>query len=234
MGAASWLDQGPAQTRWVRVLEPMEPSVIVASLALVVSVFTAWATLVRRGHVNMTQPTMVYFGPDGSVGTVEGKPKVFLRCLLYSTGKRGRVAESMYARLRRGETSQAFNIWVHGDERLTRGSGLFVGQEGVATNHHFLLPEDGTAFEFLPGEYQLDVWAVFVNTTSPRHLCHLRLSVTQVHAEELRESGAGLYFDWGAEAKRYHGHVQKKPQRPPGIRLADRYPGMRLSDRVNP
>jgi hypothetical protein len=73
----------------------------------------------RRGTVRMTAPTVIFFGPDG--GPSEDRKlsaKVFLRTLLYSTSKRGRIVESMYVRLRRGESAQTFNIWVYGDTTL--------------------------------------------------------------------------------------------------------------------
>jgi len=95
----------------------------------------------------MTQPTLVFFGPDGA----GGDPKVFLRTLLYSTAKRGQIVENMFVTLRRHESGQTFNIWVYGDGPLARGSGLFVGESGVTCNHHFLLPKDGTDFQWLPG-----------------------------------------------------------------------------------
>src|SRR5436853_6333630 len=99
-------------------------SLAISVIALVISATTAWLTLFRRGTVKMTQPTVIFFGPDNDG---EGSPKVFLRTLLYSTAKRGHIVESMWVKLRRGESSQIFNIWVYGDTSLTRGSGLHVG-----------------------------------------------------------------------------------------------------------
>lgn len=85
-------------------------SKIIAITALCVSVTTLWLTLLRRGRIRMTQPTTFFFGPDGA----KGLPKVYLRTLLYSTGKRGQIVESMFVKLRRGESVQTFNIWVYG------------------------------------------------------------------------------------------------------------------------
>jgi hypothetical protein len=108
---------------------------------LAISSLTAWLTLLRRGKVKLTQPTVIYFGPDRPRGKEErAPPKVYLRALLFATSKRGRVIESMHVTLARNEASQTFNIWVYGDDRLVRGSGLFVGETGVAANHHFLAP----------------------------------------------------------------------------------------------
>lgn len=129
-------------------------SLILSLLALVVSAATAWLTLLRRGTVKMTQPTTIYFGPDSSRSEHESPPKVYLRTLLYATATRGCIIESMFVRLRRAESTQAFNVWVYGDDRLKRGSGLFIPEGGITTNHHFLLPFGGTEYAFLPGDYR--------------------------------------------------------------------------------
>lgn len=39
-------------------------AVTISALALAVSTATAWLTLFRRGTMKMTQPTVIYFGPD--------------------------------------------------------------------------------------------------------------------------------------------------------------------------
>ena len=58
-------------------------SISISIAALVVSTVTAWFTLLRRGTVRMTKPTVMFFGPDGGPhnGT-PAKPKVFLRSLV--------------------------------------------------------------------------------------------------------------------------------------------------------
>ena len=119
-------------------------SLVIAVVALGISATTLWLTFLRHGVLLMTLPTVIYFGADGGD---EPNIKVYFRALLYSTAKRGWIVESMYVRVRRGETSQNFNVWVLGEEKLARGSGLFVGELGVVTNHHFLLPADGTNFK---------------------------------------------------------------------------------------
>ena len=186
-------------------------SLVVSILALTISGLTAWLTLFRRGTVLMTQPTVIFFGPDGD--STEDKPrmKVFLRTLLYATSKRGCIVESIYIRLRRGETSQTFNIWVYGDRnQLLRGSGLHVPESGVATNHHFLLPADGTAFSFLPGIYKVEVFASIVGESSPRLLHVVNLELNTQEADALKLGTRGVYFDWGPEAGKYHRHIDVK------------------------
>jgi hypothetical protein len=103
-------------------------SITVSGLALAVSSVTAWLTLFRRGTVEMTQPTVIFFGPDTPRSHNEPPlPKIFLRTLLFSTAKRGRVIESMHVALSRNETHQNFNILVYGDDKLVPGEWLVRG-----------------------------------------------------------------------------------------------------------
>ena len=183
----------------------------IAGAALAVSFTNAYLTLFRRGTVRMTQPTTIYFGPDGARDPL---PKVYLRTLLYSTAKRGQIIESMFVRLRRGESVQTFNIWVHGPETLVRGSGLYVGENGVVSDHHFLLPDDGTKFDFLRGAYKLEVYASLVNRSQSRRLADITLSVSDRVADQLQDKQYGVYFDWGPDSRQYHAHLRRRPQLP--------------------
>ena len=185
-------------------------SIIISVAALAVSVTTAWLTLLRRGTIQMTQPTLVFFGPDGN----GGDPKVFLRTLLYSTAKRGQIVENMFIKLHRHESVQTFNIWVYGDGPLARGSGLFVGENGVACNHHFLLPKDGTDFQWLPGEYVVEARASLVGRRRSLLLCSIRLNLTDQQAAMMRAGRFGVYFDWGPDSGSYHSHLDERPKLP--------------------
>jgi hypothetical protein len=183
-------------------------SLIISGASLIISGTTAWLTLLRKGRVQMTQPTTVFFGPDGP--SEEGAdPKVYLRTLLYSSARRGQIVESMFVKVRRGEASQVFNIWVYGDERLVRGSGMYVGPEGVTCNHHFLLPKDGTEFSFQPGLYQIAVYASLVGQKTPTKLWETGMALTKEHAVAIREQNRGVYFDWGPESASYHAHIEE-------------------------
>ncbi len=182
-----------------------------SALALLVSAITAWLTLFRRGKIKMTQPTVIYFGPDGRNNRRENAPpKVFLRTLLFATSKRGRIIESMHVKLARNETQQNFSVWVYGDEHMVRGSGLFVGENGIAVNHHFLVPRDDTSFRFVAGRYKLDVFARLLGDREQTLLWSQELEVTNEAARELEEPIAGLYFDWGPDAGRYLPHIDNR------------------------
>ena len=174
-------------------------SLTISVLALCISAVTAWLTLFRRGTVKMTQPTVIFFGPDNPTSRDEPPlPKVFLRTLLFATAKRGRVVESMHVALSRNETQQNFNIWVYGDEKLVRGSGLFVGETGIAVNHHFLAPRDGSSFRFTEGRYRMDVFAQLLGDGDRTLLFSQTLEISQEIAAQLSGPERGLYFDWGA------------------------------------
>ena len=76
-------------------------------LSLGVASMTAWLTLFRRGTVRMTQPTVIFFGPDTPRWPDEPTlPKVYLGTLLVATSRRGRVIESMHVALSRNEMHQ--------------------------------------------------------------------------------------------------------------------------------
>lgn len=188
-------------------------SISISFFALAVSVAMAWVTLFRKGELRMTQPTVIFLGPDGSDRPGQRRHlKVFLRTLLYSTSQRGQTVESLYVNLQRGESRQNFSIWVYGDEKLARGSGLFVPAEGVACNHHFLLLKDGTDFNFSAGDYTLRVYAKKVSSQTPRELSSIRMHISQTHAEELWTSNTGIYFDWGPDQQAYYPHIEKSPK----------------------
>lgn len=184
---------------------------LIAVVSLVVSITTAWLTLFRRGTVKMTQPTMIYFGSDSSRSKGDRPvPKVFLRALLFATAKRGRIIESLHVALSRHETHQNFSIWVYGNEKLVRGSGLFVGETGVEANHHFLVPRDAGSFQFTEGQYRLEVFARLLGDRQQIRLFSQTLDISREIAVALAEPHTGVYFDWGPDSSRYLSFVEKR------------------------
>jgi hypothetical protein len=120
----------------------------------------------------------------------------------------------MYVALSRNETRQNFNIWVYGNEKLVRGSGLFVGETGVEANHHFLIPRDGSAFRFSEGRYRLEVFAKLLGDREQTLLFSQMLDIPREIASLLENPSAGLYFDWGPDSSRYLLYVDEKPKLP--------------------
>lgn len=81
----------------------------------------------------MTRPVQIAFVFENL------KPKVFLRTLLYTTGKRGYVIEGLYLKVLHGGSGHTFGFWGYGEHKeLMVAGGLRVTDGGVAYNHHFL------------------------------------------------------------------------------------------------
>jgi hypothetical protein len=115
----------------------MQLSAAVSVVALLVSLFTLWFSVLRRGKVCSTHPSFVAVRYD-FVGRKVPLAKVFMRPLLYSTCKRGHVIEHLFLRLSEGDRRAEFSFWGYGEaNQLVVGSGLSVPEAGVSTNHHF-------------------------------------------------------------------------------------------------
>lgn len=186
-------------------------AVAISVLALGVSSLTAWMTLLRAGTVKMTQPTMIVFCWDSH----PSMPKVYLRTLLFATAKRGRIVEGMHVSLARAETHQNFNFWALGEvDKLSRGSGIFVGESGVTANHYFLPPpNDAGAFEWRGGKYRLGVHARLLGESASRLLFSQDLEVTPEFAQKLQQEGARLEFNWATDSASYVSHLNAPPLR---------------------
>jgi hypothetical protein len=87
-----------------------------------------------------------------------------------------------------------------------------VPDSGFSANHHFLLSEDGTIYNFVAGIYQLDVYATIVGRRTARLLYTVKLPVTPAHGEAIKEPGQGLYYDWGPEASAFNAHIRPQPR----------------------
>jgi len=174
-------------------------ALLISTLALASSLVTVWLTLLRRGKIQMTHPSQIHFA-------VLPGPQILIRTLLFCTSKRGRVIESMHVALRTNETRQNFNIWVSGDKQLSRASGLYVGESGVIVSHYFMTPYDGS-FQFVEGNYRLEVFAKLVDEENTRSMWSHELHISHEQGLALQKAHSGIYFDWGPEAGRYLAHV---------------------------
>lgn len=149
-----------------------------------------------------THPSFVAFRYD-FVGKKVPQAKIFLRALLFSTGKRGQVVESLFLRVREGSRQSEFSFWGHGDKDLVRGSGLFVPETGVATNHHFNPVDAEHLFFFSEGTYSLELVAKLVGR---ERLVSLWGGALQMPSGAFGASVArdtAVFFSWSPEQRRY-------------------------------
>lgn len=190
----------------------------ISGMALVVSLFTAWFTIFRRGAVRSTRPSFISFSYDFS----PGKPllaKIFLRNLLFSTGKRGQVVENLFLRVRQGTRVAEFSFWGYGDKDLVRGGGLFIPESGLATNHHFNPLTHDPVFLFSPGTYTLELVAKLVDRSSLISLSAIELTMPDSPFGSTITREAAIYFNWSAEQGHY---VASKERRSSAVHaLAD-------------
>jgi hypothetical protein len=184
---------------------------IFAGLALLVSGVTFWFTLLRRGTVKMTQPAFVFFSLDGA--NFRGPPKVATCFHLYCTADRGRVVEGLYVRLVVNGVSNDFDVWVYGSDGLSRGSGVYVGRDGVTCNHHFLLPRTDETFDFVAGQYTVEFFGNVVGDRQLRRFFSLKLELSAEAATALQGGFSGVFFEWRPAKQRYEARIDSPDDR---------------------
>lgn len=176
----------------------------IAILSLTISALTMYFTWFKRGRLKMTKPTLVFFGHDLKP---KPTPKIFLRALLYSTAARGKMIESLYVKIHVEGASRTFGVWGYGATTVeVQGSGLYVGREGVALNHHLIL-SSGQSFEFLSGDHEVEVFARVVGEKHPFLLEKLNLALSDELAIGMSEEH-GVLFELHPETQTYVGHIQ--------------------------
>ncbi|MCY6380603.1 hypothetical protein [Hoeflea prorocentri] len=174
----------------------------ISVLSLVVSIGTFWFVFLHRGRLAMTTPTHVYFGYDFVPWAC---PKIHLRTLLYSTSKRGQFIEAMYARVRRNNQQWMFEVWGYGESGdFSRGSGLYIGPDGLTANHHFLQSKLREDFQFEAGKYEIDIMVSIVGRRRPTRLATITLPLSGSEAATLMEH-RGVDFELTIDGT-YNGH----------------------------
>lgn len=182
----------------------------IALVALVVSGYQAWWTLLRRGEVRMTLPTFVSFSYDVTKRTQPSiEPKIFFRTLFYGAGRRGLALDNVFLSLTLDGVCHEFSVWGYGDDKLVRGSGLFVGETGVVSNHHFTLPESPD-FRFTQGEYILEVFASTVGKRL-RRICVATLTVSGEDGPAFVKEAPDVayWFQREPHSSRYRGSLER-------------------------
>jgi hypothetical protein len=182
---------------------------VISLAALVVSLVTAWFTLFRRGTVKSTNPSFIAVRYD-FVGKNLPQAKIFLRCLLYSTGKRGQVIEALFLRVREGDRKEDFAFWGYGDKDLVRGSGLYVPESGLATNHHFNPIQTGAGFLFSGGTYELELAAKLVGREAFVSLWHTSIQMPPEAFANSIQRDTAVFFSWSPQDGGYLPSVESR------------------------
>lgn len=188
-------------------LSDVSPLASVVALAL--SLFTLWFTILRRGTVRSTHPSFIAVRYD-FVGKKVPQAKIFLRALLFSTGKRGHVVETLFLRVAEGGRRTEFSFWGHGDKELIRGSGLFVPETGIATNHHFNPLDADTLFMFSGGIYSVELVAKLVGRKRLVSLWTIKLEIpAEAYAASIAKETA-VFYSWSPEQSRYVASIESR------------------------
>ena len=185
----------------------ISPAISVIALSL--SLFTLWFTILRRGNVRSTHPSFIAFRYDFVEKNVP-QAKIFFRALLFSTGKRGQVIESLFLRVREGSRQAEFSFWGHGDKDLIRGSGLFIPETGLATNHHFNPVDPETLFLFSEGLYSLELVAKVVGQESLVSLWNVKLEMPAGVFGSTIAREKSVFYSWSPEQQCYIASVEKR------------------------
>lgn len=147
----------------------------------------------------MTRPVQIAFVFENL------KPKVFLRTLLYTTGKRGYVIEGLYLKVLHGGSGHTFGFWGYGEHKeLMVAGGLRVTDGGVAYNHHFLQSSESDDFHSSEGEYEIKVYARVVNRRSAKLLSRVKLTLPKDAATRMYLETSGVLFTWNPDTQTYN------------------------------
>jgi len=189
-------------------LSDISPLASIAALSL--SLFTLWFTTLRRGSVRSTHPSFIAVRYD-FVDKKAPQAKVFVRTLLYSTGKRGHVVESLFLRVQEGGRQAEFSFWGYGDKDLIRGSGLFVPETGVVTNHHFNPTDFEHAFLFSAGTYSLELVAKLVGIKRLLPLWTVKIDMPNEALSPSIVHDTSVFYSWSPERDRYVASIENRP-----------------------
>lgn len=193
---------------WASVQPKDIITILLSGASFVLSVYTLWVAQFSRGRLRMTQPNLLCL----KLELRERLPKIFLRTLLFTTGTKGRVVESVFLKVHRGNQVHVFDFWGHTESgKLTPGSGLFVGPAGVGCDHHFNPRKGGCKFRFEAGRYRVEVFAVVVGHSRSKKLSDLTFDVEERHAVELAQGpDTALYLLWNVDARSYEAQIDSR------------------------
>jgi hypothetical protein len=118
--------------------------------------------------------------------------------------------KNLFLRVSEGARTEEFSFWGYGEKDLVRGSGIFVPETGVVTNHHFNPLHTDTLFQFSHGTYKLELIAKLVGRKRLISLWSIALEVPSGVFDKSIARDTAVYFNWSLEEQRYFGSIEKR------------------------
>jgi hypothetical protein len=191
------------------------PAILLSVASFLLSLYILWITQLRRGRLQMTQPTMIFMGREGRNGR-EGQPlwpKIYLRTLLFCTADRGCIVENMHLVVHNEYGAYLFDFWAYGEPTIAKGSGLFVPRNGVALHHHFVLNRQTENFIFTGGDYRIEVFAKIIGQRDLTRLKEIKVAlIGEQSPMMIQVMDAGVFFEWDAATEDYVGRLERRPR----------------------
>jgi len=156
-------------------------SQIVSIIALFVSLFTAWFTIFRRGRVRSTQPSFVAFRYD-FVGQQRPLAKIFLRTMLFSTGKRVGSSRPYFFAFAKDRARRSFRFGATETRSLFAAAACSypkAASSPIITPIHCMRT---VAFRFSQGTYNLELALKLVGR---KHLISVWTADLEIPSESL-------------------------------------------------
>jgi hypothetical protein len=178
-------------------------SIAVATGSFVISIVTLYITYLKRGNLRLTKPTAIFFTRDGS----NGRLKIVVTALLYSTAKRGHVVESMFVRFLQDGSMTTFSEWIYWEGDRVHLGGVKIGEEGRTLFDHFLLPDRTDNFDFTQGKYLLEICAQKVGAKAPIRLFKTEFSLDARIVESTNPGGPGFALLWNPDTQSYRTQI---------------------------
>ena len=175
---------------------------IISLGTLIVTLLTFYGNRVDRGMVEVTQPQTIFLQPANRFGPSE----IIMTALIRSTADRGKAIEHFFVRLCREESIENFTVSRYEDKGGFRPGAFFVDRQGLSSSFHFSSPGYGAWYDFLPGDYTLQVYA---KCAAEKELLvmEVHFSVTTELFRKMRSRKGRIEFVWSPDSRTYVGHV---------------------------
>lgn len=183
------------------MVDPFSLAVAMGSFAI--SIITLYLTYLQRGSLRLTRPTAIFFVRDGS----DGKFKIVVTALLYSTAKRGQVVESLFIKIIQNDSVTTFSEWIYWEGNRVHLGGVKIGDEGRTLFDHFLLSDETNNFDFTIGGYSLEIYALKVGTKNPIKLFKTEFTIDAKTIEAVKPRGPGFALLLNPDTKSYRTQI---------------------------